>query len=212
MTPPFSGAVLTGGRSRRMGTDKALLAGPGGRPLALIARDALVAAGATEVLAVGGDLPALAALGLAPVADAHPGEGPLGGLVTALGAASCDRVVVLSCDLPLVDAHAVRAVVAGLDDEAADAAVPLVGGRPQPLLAAYRCRALPALAAAFAEGGRALHAAVAALVVVHPPLADPAVASDADDPEALAALGRARPRPLRSPVPPAGRPRGTPPG
>ncbi|WP_434127450.1 molybdenum cofactor guanylyltransferase, partial [Enterococcus faecium] len=58
----FAGAVLTGGDSRRMGTDKALIEVDGG-PLARRVANALRAAGADPVIAVGGDLEALGDLG-----------------------------------------------------------------------------------------------------------------------------------------------------
>jgi molybdopterin-guanine dinucleotide biosynthesis protein A len=68
-----------------MGRDKALLP-VGGVPMALRVADALRAAGADEVVAVGGDATALAALGLTVVPDDHPGVGPLAAIVTALAA------------------------------------------------------------------------------------------------------------------------------
>ena len=74
----FAGAVLTGGRSSRMGRDKATLP-VDGVPMAARVADALRRAGAEPVLAVGGDQAALEALGLTWVADRHPGEGPSGG-------------------------------------------------------------------------------------------------------------------------------------
>ncbi|MER3453356.1 MAG: hypothetical protein C4344_06940 [Acidimicrobiia bacterium] len=54
MALTFSGAVLTGGRSSRMGRDKAFVA-LGGRPLVTYPVGALRMAGATEVFAVGGE-------------------------------------------------------------------------------------------------------------------------------------------------------------
>ncbi|MES4792537.1 MAG: hypothetical protein C4321_05700, partial [Chloroflexota bacterium] len=81
----FSGAVLTGGRSSRMGRDKAFVA-LGGRPLVTYPVGALRMAGATEVFAVGGDRVRLTTLGLSWVPDGHPGAGPLGGICTAIGA------------------------------------------------------------------------------------------------------------------------------
>ena len=47
LSPPFSGAVLCGGGSRRMGRDKALIA-VDGRPLAVRVADAVTAAGASR--------------------------------------------------------------------------------------------------------------------------------------------------------------------
>jgi molybdenum cofactor guanylyltransferase len=196
---PFSGAVLTGGTSRRMGTDKALLA-VGGRPMAAIAADALWEAGAGEVLAVGGTpatLAALTELGLDPRPDLHPGAGPLAGVVTALSCAVADEVAVLACDLPNAAAGGVLAVVGALIDGDAHAAVPVVGGRPQPLHAAYRRDALPLLDGRFRAGERSLLRALEALDVVEVSLADIAWAHNAnrpaDLPAALVDSGRAGP-------------------
>jgi molybdopterin-guanine dinucleotide biosynthesis protein A len=166
-----------------MGRDKALVV-VGGRALAVVAADALRGAGAVDVTAVGGDADALAALGLDVMEDRWPGHGPLGGLVTALDAAGEDVVVVLACDLPYITAAAVTAVVGGLGD--ADAAVPTVGGRPQPLLAAWRrSAALSALHDAFDAGERAIWRAMVTLRVRPVTLADERWTRDADHAGAL---------------------------
>lgn len=82
--PAFAGAVLCGGASRRMGRDKALISLEG-RALAVRVAEAVAAAGASGVVAVGGDLDGLRAAGLAAVPDRDgPGAGPLAGIVTAL--------------------------------------------------------------------------------------------------------------------------------
>ena len=99
---PFSGAVLTGGRSSRMGRDKAFVE-IDGQPMVMLARRALIAAGATGVVAVGGDAPGLAALGLETIPDTAPGEGPLGGIIDALEHSDDDVVVVLACDHPNIN-------------------------------------------------------------------------------------------------------------
>jgi molybdopterin-guanine dinucleotide biosynthesis protein A len=162
-----------------MGSDKALLE-VDGRALARVAADALHDAGAAEVFAVGGDARALEGLGLTTVADRWPGEGPLGGLVTAIAAASNDLVVVLSCDLPSVGAEAVAEVLDALGD--ADAALPTVDGRAQLLLGAWRrARCLPVLHAAFDHGERAIWRAVSALAVTEVTLSVASWAQDADD-------------------------------
>ena len=90
-----------------MGQDKAFVS-YGGRPLADIARRALTEAGAIEVLSIGGDRVRLARLGFVAIPDDTAGEGPLGGLLTALRAAAADWVVVLACDLPHASAATVR--------------------------------------------------------------------------------------------------------
>lgn len=173
-----------------MGRDKALLP-VAGRPMATIPARALVQAGSAELFCVGGDAAGLEAVGLETVADHFPGEGPLGGLITALREAAYDIVVVLTCDLPRVTAAEVTAIVAalGADDNAAVAA-PVVDGRPQLLTAAYRREvAVGPLLEAFTAGERAVRrgaeglalAAVEGLTLSH--------LADADRPEDLSVGG-----------------------
>jgi molybdenum cofactor guanylyltransferase len=178
----LGGAVLAGGESRRMGTDKALIEIDG---VALVTRavDALTIAGADPVVVVGGDADALATLGLRHVADEWPGEGPLGGIITALEALAADVVMVLSCDLTDAAAVAVRSVVGALGD--ADVSVPVIEGRAQWLHAAWHRRTLPALRLAFADGVRAPRHATHSLKVARLLDGDPCWFHDADRPEDL---------------------------
>ena len=183
-SPSFAGAVLAGGASTRMGTDKALLA-VRGEPLAVTAVRALRAAGAASVQVIG-DGPRLGLLGLDARADDHPGEGPLGGIVTALRLAECDPVVVLACDMPDIDASVVAAVVTALAaDPEADVAVPVVDGRRQILTAAYRRRTLDQLRDAFDAGERAPRRVVERLRVVEVGDLDPGRLADVDRPSDL---------------------------
>jgi molybdopterin-guanine dinucleotide biosynthesis protein A len=189
----FAGAVLCGGASRRMGRDKALVC-VDGRALALRVADALRAAGAEPVLAVGGDLEALAALGLAGVPDEEPGAGPLTGILTALAQGNAPVTFVAACDLVAPSAEAVTATVTALGAAPggvalgeAEVAVPLVDGRRQWMHAAWRAGAAAPLAAAFAAGERAVHAAVAAAGLRVADLSlPPAAVADADTPADLA--------------------------
>jgi molybdopterin-guanine dinucleotide biosynthesis protein A len=95
---PFGAIILTGGASRRMGTDKAALDWDGQRAVDRVA--ALAAAvGAARVLTAGRDL------GLAHVEDPEPGAGPVGGVLAgarALAASGLTRALVLAVDAPTV--------------------------------------------------------------------------------------------------------------
>jgi len=186
----LGGAVLAGGASSRMGTDKALIELDGA---ALVTRAvaALGAAAADPVLIVGGDGAAFTALGLTAVADLWPGEGPLGGIITALDAIPTEVIVVLSCDLTDASAIAVRAVVGALGD--ADVAVPVVEGHDQWLHAAWHRRCLPTLRAEFDAGVRAPRRAARSLDVVRLLDGDPGWYHDADRPEDLPGPGRVAP-------------------
>ena len=132
---------------------------------------------------MGGDLAALSELGLSAVPDLHPGEGPLGGILSALTATDADVVVVLACDLPAADADTIRAVALALGD--ADVAAPWHDGRHELLHAAYHRRSLPVLQAAFDAGERAPHRAVADLAVVGIEGLPAAALADADSPDDL---------------------------
>jgi len=201
------GVVLCGGASRRMGRDKALIE-LDGHALAARVADALRSAGATRVLAIGGDAGALRELGLEPVPDRWPGGGPLGGLATALTEVARDapavpvasgsrRVLVAPCDLIAPDPATFRGLLAALDDgwvEAdlvdgpgtPDATIATVDGRAQWVVGAWR--ATPALAEALADRYRAgdRRLATAGEVARWRPVAVPAVAvADADRPADL---------------------------
>ena len=182
-----SGVVLTGGASRRMGTDKALLAvGDPAIPMAVRVTDALRGAGCPDITCIGGDLDGLRALGLHARADDHPGEGPLGGLLTGLRHAKLATVVVLACDLPAIDGATIRGLITALaGDPHADAAVPQIDGRLQVHAAAFRRGAHLALEAAFAAGERSITRALGDRRVVRVDHLDPAALADVDGPADL---------------------------
>jgi molybdopterin-guanine dinucleotide biosynthesis protein A len=101
-------------------------------------------------------------------------------------------VVVLSCDLPAIDAGTVRALVDELGASDADAVLPRAGERWDVLVGAYRRRARTALAGAFAVGERSLQRAVAGLDVVPGTGIDPDARRDVDHPEDLDHYARGR--------------------
>jgi molybdenum cofactor guanylyltransferase len=167
-----------------MGRDKALLE-IDGQPMALRVAEALLAAGATEVVAVGGDLQSLQAIGLEAVADRAPAHGPLGGVLTALDVGG-PLVMVVACDLVAPSPDAMAEVVDALGaDRAADVAVPVVDGRPQWVHAAWRSSAAGALRRSLAAGTLAIHRAVSDLEVVRVAGLESAALRDADEPGEL---------------------------
>ncbi|MDQ4044050.1 MAG: molybdenum cofactor guanylyltransferase [Chloroflexota bacterium] len=104
----LSAAVLTGGASRRMGTDKASISLGG---MTLLERAlAIVREVADEVFIVG-DRPSYHRYGVRVESDAFPGAGTLGGIATALRVASNPRVLVVACDMPLLSPELLKAMV-----------------------------------------------------------------------------------------------------
>jgi molybdopterin-guanine dinucleotide biosynthesis protein A len=143
-----AGIVLTGGRSSRMGTDKAFVV-VGGRPLVVSVADALWEGGCQPVECQGGDVERLASLGLTAHADAEPGRGPVGGIVEALTRAG-GPIVVAACDLVNLDADTVRAVAAASRD-AGLPAYACAGGRAH-LVSAWPLDTLDAVRDLLARG------------------------------------------------------------
>ena len=94
-----AGAVLCGGQSRRMGTDKAVVEVDGVAMAERVA-EALEPAGCPRWCSSEVTSPLLERFGRPTVADEWPGEGPLGGVLTALRAVGSEAVVVAACDLP----------------------------------------------------------------------------------------------------------------
>lgn len=181
----FAGAVLVGGRSRRMGIDKVGLA-VGGRPLVEIVARALVSAGASPVLAIGRDAgPATASID-GWTADRWPDQGPLGGLITALGAVGEPVVAVLACDVPGAAPGEIVRLRAALG--AADVAMTVADDVLQPLHAVWNVRVFDALVEGFEAGERSLCRLVRTLDVVTVAAVDPRDVSDVDTPEELRAF------------------------
>ena len=156
---PAAGVVLTGGESRRMGRNKALVE-VDGVPMADRVAGVLRAAGCTPVLAIGGDPRELATLHVPVVPDRYPGEGPLGGVLHALEVLAADpaadRVLVAACDLPDLTVESVAELLVPAHGESVDVVVAATD-RMQPALAVWSADALPAVRRRFELGERAVH-------------------------------------------------------
>ena len=134
--------MLAGGKSCRFGGPK-VLAPLSGAPMASWGLSVLEAAGLAVGL-ISDEEGVEAALALPARPDLEAGLGPIGGLWTALQWASergDDGVLLLGCDMPLVNEALVRAI---LDwDDAAPAVVPIGSEGPEPLCALYRSTCAP---------------------------------------------------------------------
>lgn len=103
------GVVLAGGRSSRMGRDKAALALAGEPLLRRVARRVREALG--TVIVVGPEELQGLVPGVRVLCDDLAGAGPLSALATALRALPAERVFLAGCDMPFVAPDLVRAMV-----------------------------------------------------------------------------------------------------
>lgn len=134
----WTGVVLAGGQSSRMGRDKALIELDG---ITLLDRAIeLLRPHAKEILVIG-DPEKYTPEHATVLPDDLPGKGPLGGLVTALKHARYVRILVLACDLPNISdrllIHLKKDMVGDVD-----AVVPRHGEFIEPLAAAYHRHAM----------------------------------------------------------------------
>jgi len=143
-----------------MGRDKAFLPFRGGTLAGFVAREVLAAASSAVLV---GDPKPHETLGFPVVPDLYPGEGPLGGILTALAHSPAEWNLIVACDMPAVSADFLRGLLEAAENSQADALVPSnpVSGLPEPLCAVYRAGARPVIQAAFARGVRTVMTALA---------------------------------------------------
>lgn len=108
---PLSAAILAGGQSKRMGTDKARLRLTLDGPMLIELVLAAVRAVADDIILVAND-DRLASLGLRTVPDLYPDAGALGGIYSAVANARHEHCLVVACDMPFLSVELLRAMAA----------------------------------------------------------------------------------------------------
>jgi molybdenum cofactor guanylyltransferase len=161
---PLTVLILAGGRSTRMGQDKAWLELAGVPLVERVARRLLPLAAelvfSARDPAAFDELIARLPVPARVVVDEYPGAGPLAGLHAGLRAAAYEDVLAVATDMPFVDANLVERMVAAC--RPADAIIPRLmppgfdAPQPEPLHALYRKSCLPAIEAALNAGRRRL--------------------------------------------------------
>lgn len=178
--PRRAGFVLVGGRSRRMGRDKALLPYRGGALAQYVAAEAARAAGSAALV---GDPALYGGLGYPVIRDLAPGAGPLGGICSALRSSAARWNLVVACDMPDVTAEFLERLIEEAERRGADCLLPAgASGRPEPLCAVYQARCLPLLSEAFARGVRSVTDALAGAAVHILPVPDDSVLANCNTP------------------------------
>ena len=178
----FSGAVLAGGRSGRMGSSKAGLK-VGGSSFLEIQLNKLLSAGVEDLMVSVSDE------GLGPlhdidlknvriVPDVFPGRGPLAALASVLKAAAAPYCVILSVDAVLVKPQTISDLMETAEESGRDIVLLASENGHEPLIGVYRTTLAGEAEALLADG----RSAVRTLFGSHEPLL---LLKASDDPELL---------------------------
>jgi molybdenum cofactor guanylyltransferase len=161
----IAGYVLAGGGSTRFGRDKALVE-IGGRTMLLRMHELLGrVAGKVTVIATPEKY---ACLGFKCVADRWPGEGPLGGILTALEDAGArneksEWSLIVSCDMPFLTQDWLRFLANRAAKSNAQVVFPNSASGPEPLCACWQTGAAAKLRSGFERGVRKVTEGIALL-------------------------------------------------
>ncbi|MGW0766019.1 NTP transferase domain-containing protein [Streptomyces sp. NPDC002676] len=150
---PYDAVVLAGGAARRLGGADKPGVRVGGR--ALLDRVLAACAGARTTVVVAGPRSTVRPVRWAR--EEPPGAGPVAALEAGLRHTTAEHAVVLSADLPFLEAATVERLLTALAAAGADGALLTdADGRDQPLVAAYRTAALRRELATLAEAHHGL--------------------------------------------------------
>ncbi len=129
-----TGIIMAGGRSSRMGRNKALLPIGGKTVIERIVME--LSKIVSNMVIVTNTFEDYQFLGLPMVQDQWKGMGPLAGIHAGLSASSTEKNLVVACDMPFISSQLGGILLTLLDDY--QVAVPDVSGQLHPLFAAYR--------------------------------------------------------------------------
>lgn len=189
---PLLGVVLAGGRSSRMGREKAFVP-LRGRPLLAHVLSRLGPQVDWLIINANGDPARFAPFGRPLIPDDPPGLGPLGGIAAGLRYALAGGwPAILTCPADAPDLPADLAARLGTVLGSAGAACAGGPAGLEPLFALWRTDALPAVEAALLEGRLAVREALARVDFATAPFAEAACFANINTPEDMAAL-EARP-------------------
>jgi molybdenum cofactor guanylyltransferase len=162
-THKFEGFVLAGGRSSRMGHDKAMLEIDG---VTMLQRAIdLLRSLSMELGIVGSSSEFPPHLDVRVIPDDWPGAGPLGGIATALKYSSQDWNLIIACDMPYLTSPWLEFLIHRARASSAQAVVPRSDRGPEPMCAAYHKQAEAVVRGALENGVRKVTDGLAVLKV-----------------------------------------------
>lgn len=145
-----SAAILAGGKSSRMGINKAFVQVRSCRIIDHAIEELIKVS--NDILIVTNSVEDYVHLDIRVVTDIFPGYGPLSGIHAALANAMEDRVLVVACDMPFIESSLANYLINLAENY--DAVVPTVEGYYEPLFAVYTKACLPHIEQCIKQGDK----------------------------------------------------------
>ncbi|XJZ27199.1 molybdenum cofactor guanylyltransferase [Bacillota bacterium Lsc_1132] len=137
-----AGAILlSGGKSSRMGTNKALL--PISEQPNIERMASLLKPHFHDLILVTNNPDDYRFLQLTTVSDHYPGQGPLAGIHAGLIASTNEVNVIAACDMPFISVELAKTMMEQMDDY--DAVVPVIHGKQHPLFSVFTKKTTPVI-------------------------------------------------------------------
>jgi len=136
--------ILAGGKSSRLGRNKALQFLEGKSLIQRVVERLEVLSTEIIIVTAGGEsMPCSSTVTVKTVSDVYAGRGPLVGLYSGLTASTCHHSVVVGCDMPFLSIGLLEYM--SHSSSAFDVVVPRIEDRVEPLCAVYSTSCLPAI-------------------------------------------------------------------
>jgi molybdopterin-guanine dinucleotide biosynthesis protein A len=136
----ISGFILAGGKSNRMGTDKAFLLI---QEEPLLKRMIRLISPFCKTIAISGQNSGYADFNIEMVPDLYPDCGPISGLISSLKHSSTDWNLLVGVDLPFINEELLQYMISQIGQY--DCIIPMHDGGMEPLIGLYNRRILPVL-------------------------------------------------------------------
>jgi molybdopterin-guanine dinucleotide biosynthesis protein A len=143
-----TGVVLAGGKSKRMGLDKASIV-IDGKQMIMYVINALREA-FSDILIVAKNADDFRVPGVKAIGDCVEGHGPLVGIYSALSVCDTPYCFVVACDMPCADSNLIKWMVTACDGY--DIFIPRLGSYLEPLFALYSRRCMAPIRDSLARG------------------------------------------------------------
>jgi molybdenum cofactor guanylyltransferase len=134
----ISGFILSGGKSRRMGTDKALLSFQG---KSLLKHMINLIEPMCDRVVISGQNSDYTSFGVEMIADLYSNCGPIAGIFSALKYSVSDWNLIVSVDVPFVNDELFLSLISNIGDY--DCIIPKTNSGVEPLIGLYHRQALP---------------------------------------------------------------------